>query len=148
MDATGHARITDFGLAMVVQGADSLRSSSIEHGHTPRWIAPEIFDGQGTHSKEADVFSFAGVAIEVSFGTNYSRPISDNILPIYMKVFTGAIAFSDRGPREAMLTIAGGERPQRPTNPALKDGLWTLIQRCWSQDARLRPHALRISCSL
>ena len=57
VDATGHAQITDFGLAMVAQGPDSTLDA--------RWIAPEILSDQGTYSKEADVFSFAGVAIEV-----------------------------------------------------------------------------------
>ena len=65
VDVTGHARITDFGLAMVTQDLDSIRSTSAERGHSARWIAMEILSGQGTHSKEADVFSFAGVAIEV-----------------------------------------------------------------------------------
>ena len=67
VDATGRARITDFGLAMVTQDLDSIRSASDEHGESVRWIAPEILDNRGTHtsSKEADVFSFAMVVIEV-----------------------------------------------------------------------------------
>ena len=62
---TGRARITDFGLAMVTQDLGSIRGASAEHGNTTRWIAPEILDGLGTYSKAADVFSFAGVVIEV-----------------------------------------------------------------------------------
>ena len=62
VDVTGHARITDFGLAMITQDQ---RSGSTEHGNGARWIAPEILDGRGTYSKEADIFSFAGVTIEV-----------------------------------------------------------------------------------
>ena len=65
MDATGHARITDFGLAIVTQDLDSVRNASVERGQSVQWIAPEILDNRGTYSKEADVFSFAGVAIEV-----------------------------------------------------------------------------------
>ena len=65
MDATGHARITDFGLAIVTQGLDSVRNASVERGKSVQWIAPEILDNRGTYSKEADIFSFAGVAIEV-----------------------------------------------------------------------------------
>ena len=56
VDATGHARITDFGLAAI---------DSIEYNNSVQWIAPEIIEGQRTHSTEADIFSFAGVAIEV-----------------------------------------------------------------------------------
>lgn len=65
VDITGRARITDFGLAMITQNMDSIRSASAEHVHGARWIAPEILDGQGTCSKEGDVFSFAMVTIEV-----------------------------------------------------------------------------------
>ncbi|KAF9646873.1 kinase-like protein [Thelephora ganbajun] len=65
VDVTGHARITDFGLTMVTQDLDVIRNGSAKHGCSSRWIAPEILDGRGTYSKEADVFSFAGVAIEV-----------------------------------------------------------------------------------
>ena len=66
MDASGNARITDFGLAAVTHDLDSLRSGSDEFGDVARWIAPEILDNRGAHSKEADVFSFAMVTIEVS----------------------------------------------------------------------------------
>ena len=65
VDTTGHARITDFSLAMVTQDLDSIRDTSAEFDHRARWIAPEILNNQGAHSKEADVFSFAGVMIEV-----------------------------------------------------------------------------------
>ena len=65
VDDTGHARITDFGLATVTKNLDSIRSLSEDHGHTARWTAPEILNEQGTYSKEADVFSFAMVIIEV-----------------------------------------------------------------------------------
>ena len=64
VDDSGHARIIDFGLAKVTQNLDSIRSASSQHGHTPRWTAPEVLKG-GTHTKEADIFSFAMVMIEV-----------------------------------------------------------------------------------
>ena len=60
MDANGNARITGFGLAMITQDLDSLRC-----GDGARWIAPEILENRGAYSKEADVFSFAMVTIEV-----------------------------------------------------------------------------------
>ena len=65
MDDEGHARISDFGLATIAQDFDSMRSMSEDHGHTARWTAPEILKETGTYSKEADVFSFAMVMIEV-----------------------------------------------------------------------------------
>ena len=65
---TGSARITDFGLAMVSHDLNSMQNASDECGEGVRWIAPEILDGRGTYSKEADVFSFAMVTIEVRYG--------------------------------------------------------------------------------
>ena len=65
VDAAGRARITDFGLATVTQNLDSVGSASADYGHTARWTAPEILNEQGTYSREADIFSFAMVMIEV-----------------------------------------------------------------------------------
>ena len=50
---------------MVTQDPGSMRGPSPEHDQSGHWIAPEILHDRGTYSKEADVFSFAGVAIEV-----------------------------------------------------------------------------------
>ncbi|KAF9789397.1 kinase-like domain-containing protein [Thelephora terrestris] len=124
VDAAGRARITDFGLAAVMRDHDSMWNASTEHGQSVRWIAPEILGNRVAHSKEADIFSFAGVAIEA---------------------FTGAAPFSDKPPHEARLAVTGGERPSRPARPALTNGQWSLIQRCWDHEPHFRPRALRIS---
>ena len=68
MDATGRTLIADCGLVIVTQNLDSIRGAPDEYGHSVRWIAPEILDNRGTFSKEADVFSFAMVMIEVRCG--------------------------------------------------------------------------------
>ena len=65
MDAAGHARITDFGLSIVTQELSSIRRASVEGSQNAWRIAPEILDDRGSYSKEADIFSFAGVMIEV-----------------------------------------------------------------------------------
>jgi len=67
MGSSGNARIADFGLAKVTQNLDSIRSTPCQHGHTPRWTAPELLI-EGTYSKETDIFSFAMVMIEVRHG--------------------------------------------------------------------------------
>lgn len=64
MDATNHARIADSGFAVVMED----RRASAERNQGIKWIAPEILDDRGTYSKEADVFSYAGVIIEVRRG--------------------------------------------------------------------------------
>jgi len=68
MDTASHARITGFGLATVTQDLDSIRNALAEDRDDAQWIAPEILDGRGTYSKEADIFSFSMVVIEVRCG--------------------------------------------------------------------------------
>jgi serine/threonine protein kinase len=66
VDEHGRARITDFGLATVAQSDDWIRiDPDVNHGHSARWTAPEILEMEGSYSKEADIFSFAMVMIEV-----------------------------------------------------------------------------------
>ena len=67
VDTSGRARITDFGLASVTHDLYLIWNPSDEHRHGARWIAPEILDDRGTYTKEADVFSFAMVMIEVRY---------------------------------------------------------------------------------
>jgi len=67
VDATGHARITDFGIATVIGKMEPIRSDPVVHGNAARWTAPEILSGGVSFSKEADIFSFAMVMIEVSY---------------------------------------------------------------------------------
>ncbi|KAF9644746.1 kinase-like protein [Thelephora ganbajun] len=105
VDGSGHARIGDFGFANITQHLDSIPSASIHRGHAPRLIAPEVLNG-GPPSKEADIFSFAMVTIEV---------------------FTGAIPFSDNPPPVTTLSIIQGKRPSRPTHPTFTENLWELI---------------------
>ena len=64
MDNSGHARIVDFGLTAVTRNPDSIRAASFQHGYTVQWAAPEVMV-EGVHSKEADIFSFEMVMIEV-----------------------------------------------------------------------------------
>ena len=54
-------------------------------------------------------------------------------------MFTGAVPFSDNTSMMAMLFIAQGDRPLRPTLPPFTLDLWTLTQHCWSHDPLSRP---------
>ncbi|KAF9643175.1 kinase-like protein [Thelephora ganbajun] len=68
-----------FLLSDVAEGLDYLHSCNVIYGNLKGTL-----DGRETYSKEADVFSFAGVAIEA---------------------FTGAAPFSDKPPRTTILAI-------------------------------------------
>lgn len=141
VDDSDHARIADFGLAKVTQNLASIRSASLQHGFTPRWTAPEVLGGGGC-SKEADVFSFAMVTIEVRHGCFRRALAYYRSAPT--QVFTGAAPFSDYQSVTAVLTIMQGGRPSRPTHPIFTDGLWTLTQRCWNHLSHLRPEASEV----
>jgi serine/threonine protein kinase len=65
VDERGCARITDFGFAAVTRKDNWIQTDLFDEGHVIRWTAPEILNGKGSYSKEADVFSFAMVMIEV-----------------------------------------------------------------------------------
>ncbi|KAF9647398.1 kinase-like protein [Thelephora ganbajun] len=117
VDTSGHARITDFGLASIVRDPGSVASAFDGSGHAPRWTAPEIFRG-GPASKKSDVFSFAMVIFEV---------------------FSGTVPFHDIAAPAVTTSIMDGERPSRPTHPSLIDPLWKLTQRCWKDTAKDRP---------
>ena len=67
VDTTGHARITDAGLAADTQDLVSVHDVPAENGHNMRWAAPETLDAPGAYGEEADIFSFAGVMIEVCY---------------------------------------------------------------------------------
>ena len=139
MDDSGNARIADFGLATVTQNLDSTRSASCQHGYTARWTAPEVLN-EGICSKEADVFSFAMVMIEVRHGQSIMCKASAYCSTVtFLKVFTGAIPFSNDSSVMVMLAVTQGRRPPRPIYPTFTENLWTLIQRCWDHDPHSRP---------
>ena len=62
VDASGRACITDFGFTRNQGVAGEINATS---GGTARWTAPEILGERGSWNKEADVFSFAMVMVEV-----------------------------------------------------------------------------------
>lgn len=60
----GHARVSDFGLASIAHGKYSTGVKS-DKGHTVRWSAPEVLFGTVPASKQADMFAFGMVVVEV-----------------------------------------------------------------------------------
>ena len=59
-----HARIADFGIAIVTKNLDSARPATYQNNHTPTWSAPEVLSGENP-SKESDVYSFGMIMVEV-----------------------------------------------------------------------------------
>ena len=67
VDQFGRAQVADFSLAAVNYSQCSTCDVSENYIDT-RWTAPEVLDKKQPLSKEADVFSFAMVVVEVSRG--------------------------------------------------------------------------------
>ena len=67
VDNIPHARIADFGIAIVTKNPDSMRPDTHQNVHTPAWSAPEVMRGENP-SKESDVYSFAMIMLEVLRG--------------------------------------------------------------------------------
>ena len=65
VDHNGNARLTDFGLASVVRGLNSVLVTKVK-GYTEAWAAPEVLEKGDKATPEADIFSFGMVVIEVS----------------------------------------------------------------------------------
>ena len=139
VDDAGRARITDFGLAPVTRSPDFAQHADEDHG--VQWTAPEILDGRGTYSKEADVFSFAMVTIEVR--CNDPSDQSHHLLTI-KKAFTDSTPFSDEQPHTVISGILDGTRPPRPAHRSFTDWLWALMQHCWDSEASQRPQMSQV----
>ena len=137
VDDSGRVRITDFGLTTMPRGPNSQRA--FVDDQTVQWTAPEILNGRGTYSKEADVFSFAMVMIEVRYRWISIRRAFLNCRFVSMQVLTDAVPFGASKPSMAGLAIMKGNRPLRPAHPMCSDKLWKIMQRCWAQESRPRP---------
>ena len=75
VDASGRAHITGFSLA---RGQGISEEVDATASGTGRWTAPEILQGRGAKSKQADVFSFAMVMVEVGLGRSVrDQPVTD-----------------------------------------------------------------------
>ncbi|KDQ08470.1 hypothetical protein BOTBODRAFT_37909 [Botryobasidium botryosum FD-172 SS1] len=131
----GVAFITDFGLSAVksAQNAIDSNSSAWHRGGHPRWQAPELLLQEDAKRTEAtDVFAFGRVMLEF---------------------LTGEIPFSELNSNQVLLEVIGYKHPARPRDDdaverGLDDGMWRLMQKCWSKDPVLRPVAADIAAYL
>ena len=141
IDGAGHACIA--GLDLMVTTSDLEPTSSTER-HAVQLAAPEVLGGCTATSKEADIFSFAMVMIEVRAGS----VITVSHIVHHHKVFTGAAPFPHTPPTTVGVRVLAGKRPERPAHSSLTDNLWDLNQRCWDQEPLLRPRITEVVCYL
>jgi len=125
LDTAGGVKLTDFGVAVQVEGAGGNSSpSAMESSCDPlttetgtyRWMAPEVTRHEG-YTKSADVFSYAMLLFEL---------------------ITHEVPFADRPPLQAAVAI--GLQDLRPPFP--EDTPWPirgLIKSCWARRPSSRP---------
>jgi len=66
IDSDHTARIADFGLTSVLRHPSiSISVTAPAWGGTLQWMAPELFDGKSSPSKESDIYAFGMVIYEV-----------------------------------------------------------------------------------
>ncbi|EJD34293.1 kinase-like protein, partial [Auricularia subglabra TFB-10046 SS5] len=120
------ALLTDFGLSTVVSSTTS-GSEIIEDGKENyflgrvSYMAPELHDDGAARTRETDVFAFGMLMFHVYAGRPpFSK--SDN-------------------PNAVIIAMYEGQRPSREEIPGddVSDGLWELMQACWSPDPKGRP---------
>ncbi|KAF9448075.1 kinase-like protein [Macrolepiota fuliginosa MF-IS2] len=125
----GFACLADFGLSAVMD-ADVIRWASLKTGAqvggTARWMAPEIIDGAEIGllrpSSASDVYSLASVMIEVFTGEVPYHEIPQSVT---------VIAKIIRGIKPA--------KPKREKALELTEGIWKIMQKCWSDTPSDRP---------
>lgn len=129
IDQDGHARLADFGLAIIVSESTSLSTStSASVRGTIEWMSPELL-----HPGR--------------FGHNHCRPTKESdcyaLGMVIYEVLTGQTPFAGFGGHIVMRIVPDGERPGRPdgvNGTWFTDELWETLGMCWATDAQSRPN--------
>ncbi|EJD44360.1 kinase-like protein [Auricularia subglabra TFB-10046 SS5] len=130
-----NARLNDFGLSTFASPRLTDEASPDADGELDylltraRYTAPELNGDHPRRSPETDVFAFGMLA----FHAYADRP-----------------PFSGLNHLAVIIAISEAKRPARAdiTRDDLPEGLWALMEACWSQDPEDRPSMLHVELSL
>jgi len=123
IDQTGHARLADFGLLMVISDPSNLLpSSSYTQGGTFRWMSPELIEPQK--------FGFEKIR-----PTRYSDCYALGMV-IY-ETITGHIPFHRLIDLAVVVKVISGGHP--PREAGFTDSLWKMLELCWTPQPKDRP---------
>lgn len=114
----GTACLSDFGLSGVVSEFFGSSTFSSTISGNIRWGAPELFvlpenqDGSTNRpSKEADVYSFGSIMLQV---------LSGKVPYYYIKQ-----------QMQIIMMVVDGKKPRRPEEPKIAEEHWSMIESCW-----------------
>jgi hypothetical protein len=116
-ETAGRARVLDFGLARLENGADALTQTDSLQG-TPAYMAPELLDGRPADVR-SDLFALGAILYECATGR---------------RAFTGATI-------TAVLKAVASHNPVPPAalNPSIPVGLSALVMKLLNKDPANRP---------
>ncbi|OCB87579.1 kinase-like protein [Sanghuangporus baumii] len=138
IDENDEPRITDFGLARVVDSQGTSIATSFKGRGTLRWQAPELLNasrfGQDMNklTTKTDVYAFSCVCLEI---------------------FTGKVPFSELRDGAVIMEVAVHDRrPAWPGSSAVIKGLtdfvWAIMNICWKTKPADRPEIPFVVSSL
>jgi len=119
INSNGQACLADCGIISILLQEDSI--ATYAHGYITRWTPPEILGGSNQCTREADIFSFGMVVIEV---------------------FTGKHPFSEFNTPSAIMKVMARERPVHPPGTeklGFVTQIWDMTVNCWRHDPADRP---------
>ena len=149
IDSERGARLTDFGLAVVIDESTAGRTTNhCRVGGTTRWMAPEMiypekfgFTGDEHRkrlpSRSTDIYALGMTILEVS--ALVSLPPCVEILTDSAQVITGRYPFYNIS-RDVvvMCKVLEGGRPDRPLS-GFSDRLWESLTTTWLEEQGSEP---------
>ncbi|KAG2125945.1 kinase-like domain-containing protein [Suillus clintonianus] len=126
IDASGNPRLTGFGLATVVGDQELQWTTTTEAlEFISRWRAPEVIGiecGPERPTFESDIYSLGSVIFFI---------------------ISGDIPWKEKkNPHQISIELSCKATPTRSKN--IPNGLWNLIQQCWSWEPGHRPEAEKV----
>ncbi|KAA1467084.1 hypothetical protein DENSPDRAFT_792196 [Dentipellis sp. KUC8613] len=110
------------GLAFVSSASSQNRAPYILRDKMLGWYAPEVLEGDHPFRREADVYAFAMVCVEIVKGGIPPWP------PFSRDMMHATVCVKRR-------------RPRLPPSTFLEDKLKGVIRACWAYDCKARPNA-------
>jgi serine/threonine-protein kinase len=117
LNARGHIKIADFGIAYSTTDLSKKLTSTGEFVGTPGYLSPEVCTGQPVDIR-SDIFSL-GI--------------------VFFELLTGRMPFTDESPLGLMLEVVRAEIPDvRALNGEVDDGLQSILKRMTEKDPAAR----------